>query len=99
MVEVDHLTQKQKEEIEESDKLSIGYESRTTMSHILSEVIISMWYPVADLVFPEGGYQIFINQMFKLHPLNIGLRGVLEFFTNSPQYKNANVANFVLGVP
>ena len=24
---------------------------------------------------------------------------ILEFFTNSPQYRNANIANFVLAVP
>ena len=23
----------------------------------------------------------------------------IEFFTNSPQYKNANIANFILAVP
>ena len=23
----------------------------------------------------------------------------LEFFTNSPQYKNANIANFILALP
>ena len=24
---------------------------------------------------------------------------LLEFFTNCPQYKNANIANFILAVP
>ena len=27
------------------------------------------------------------------------LEGTIEFFTNSPQYKNANIANFVLALP
>ena len=25
--------------------------------------------------------------------------GTIEFFTNSPEYKNANIANFILAVP
>ena len=57
LVEAHQFTHKQKEEIEESDKLSTGYESMTAMSHILSEVIIRMWYPVADPGFPEEGPQ------------------------------------------
>ena len=59
LVEAHQFTHKQKEQIEDSDKLSIGYESMTAMSHILSEVIIRVWYPVADPGFPEEGPQTY----------------------------------------
>ena len=32
------------------------------------------------------------------HDLTASVTGLLEFFTNSPQYKNANIANFILAV-
>ena len=43
-------------------------------------------------------YPGYCNQKL-LWYLEFVARGTVGFFTNSPQYKNANIANFVLAVP
>ena len=47
---------------------------------------------VAGAEGPNGSRTIPSNRLSEFH------HGALEFFTNSPQYKNVNIANFVLAL-
>ena len=43
--------------------------------------------------------RLFRLAIFKYNVYFVILNQTIEFFTNSPQHKNANIANFVLVVP